>query len=214
MLNINSAGLGIRAVKTALLCLIAASLNCIIHPLLVPGLKLPLFADTVFTAAVTFYAGLFPGLVTALLTWVIGFAIKDDIITPFIICSIAEVFIIFLLKPPDVNMRMLNEERKRALFVSILARLMILYITVCITVSILGGIIDYVFYTILPNSKPARSAEDAFKGWLSQSPLHALVINILSRIPVNLIDRFIVILGGYFLSISLKKILKTVRHNQ
>ena len=187
-------------IKIAVLCIVAAVLNCVIFPLLVLILKLPLFVDTVFTAAVTFYAGLIPGLATALLTWIIGFAIKDDIVTPFILCSIAEVIIIFLLKPADVNTRILNEGRKRAVFVSVLARLMILYITVFIAISILGGLIDYLFYTVLPNIKPAFSAEDAFKEWLLQGSFHALAINILSRLPVNLIDRFIVIFGGYFLS--------------
>ena len=190
----------VNYIKIAALCVIAAALNCIIHPLLVPGLKLPLFVDTVFTAAVTFYAGLIPGLVTALLTWVIGFTIKDDIVTPFIICSIAEVLIIFLLKPAVVNTQILNEERKRTVFVSILARLMIVYITVCIVISILGGLIDYAFYTVLSNTKPDFSAEDAFKEWLLQGPFPVLVMNILSRLPVNLIDRLIVVFGGYFLS--------------
>jgi hypothetical protein len=181
----------------------AASLNSIIHPLLVPVLKLPLFVDTVFTAAVTFYAGLIPGLVTAVLTWVIGFAVKDDIVTPFILCSIAEVIIIFILKPAAVKIRTLNEDRKRAVFISILARLMMLYIIVCIAISILGGLIDYVFYTVLPNIKPAFSAEDAFKEWFFQGSIPVLAMDILSRLPVNLIDRFIVIFGGYFISRAL-----------
>ena len=195
-------------IKIAAMCIIAAALNHVIHPLLVPGFRLPLFVDTVFTAAVTFYAGLIPGLVTALLTWVIGFTIKDDIVTPFIICSIAEVIIIFLLKPYEVNTRMLNKEKKHTIFIIILAKLMVLYVAVCIAISILGGLVDYVFYTVLPNSKPAFSAEDAFKEWFLESPFPVLPMNILSRLPVNLVDRFIVIFGGYFISRALKRCLK------
>ena len=187
-------------VKIACFCVIAAALNNIIFPLLVLSLKLPLFVDTVFTAAVTFYAGLIPGLVTALLTWIIGFTIKDDIVNPFILCSIAEVIIIFLLKPAAVNTQTLNQDRKRAYFISILARLMILYITVCFVISILGGLIDYIFYTVMLNIKHVFSAEDAFKEWLLQGPFHVLVMNILSRLPVNIVDRFIVIFGGFFIS--------------
>jgi hypothetical protein len=169
---------------------------------------LPLFVDTVFTAAVTFYAGLIPGLATALLTWVIGFAIKDDIVTPFIICSIAEVIIIFLLKPAAVNTRLMYEEKKRSVFAVLLAQLMLVYISATLAVSVLGGLIDYIFYTALPNTKPSFSAEDAFKEWLLQGPLPVPVLNILSRIPVNLIDRFFVIFGGYLISRALAKFLK------
>ena len=79
----------------------------------------------------------------SILTWVIGFTIKDNIITPFILCSIAEVLIIFLFKPVVLNLHGLNEERKR--------------------------------------------------------------LNILARLPVNLIDRFIVIFGGYFISFLICK---------
>jgi len=59
----------------------------------------------------------------------------------------------------------------------------------------------------LPNTKPAYSAEDAFKEWLLQGPVPALVMNILSRLPVNLIDRFIIIFGGYFISRAIMKLL-------
>ncbi|MCL2209180.1 MAG: hypothetical protein FWC19_05330 [Treponema sp.] len=193
-------------VKIAALCIVSAVLNHIIFPLFVLVFKLPLFVDTVFTAAITFYAGLIPGLITAVLTWVIGFAIKNDIVTPFILCSIAEVFIIFLLKPAALNLRGLSKGRKRAVFIGVLARLMMLYITVCIVISILGGVIDFIFYTVLPNAKPAFSAEDAFKEWLFHDYLPVLAMNILSRLPVNIVDRFIVIFGGYFISCAIIKI--------
>ena len=198
----------VTPVGITVLCIIAEALNSIIYPILVPGFGLPLFVDTVFTAAVTFYAGLIPGLATALLTWVIGFTIKDGLIHPFIICSIAEVIIIFLLKPATVNTRIMDKERKRSVFVGVLAQLMVLFIIASLAVSLLGGLIDYIFYTALPNTKPSFSAEDAFKEWLFQRPLPVPVLNILSRIPVNLIDRFIVIFGGYFISRTLAKFLK------
>jgi len=193
-------------IKIAAICVLAAALNHLIFPVVVLGFRMPLFMDTVFTAAVTFYAGLIPGLAAALLTWVIGFTIKDGIINPFIICSIAEVILIFLLKPSDVRTRgLLSEEKKSFIFATTLASLMVLYITVCITISTLGGLIDYIFYTEFPNTKPDYSAEDAFKEWFSDSPIPMLILNILSRVPVNLVDRFIVIFGGYFISRGMVK---------
>ena len=200
----------------AALCVLAAALNSLIYPLVVHVFRMPLFVDTVFTAAITFYAGLIPGLATALLTWVIGFTIKDGIINPFIICSIAEVIIIFLLKPSVVKTRgLLSGEKKRLIFASTLVRLMILYITVCFAMSILGGLIDYIFYTVLPNIKPDYSAEDAFKEWSSDSrPIPVLILNIFSRLPINLIDRFIVIFGGYFISQGMVKIERKMRRKK
>ena len=196
------------SLKLAALCIIAAVLNHIIHPLLVPVLRLPLFVDTVFTAAVTFYAGLIPGLVTAFLTWIIGFTIKNGNIHPFIICSVAEVIIIFLLKPAEVDTRKLSAEKKRTAFIIIWGKLMVLYIIVCVSISILGGLIDYIFYTVLPNTKADFSAEDAFKEWYLQSAVTVLPMSILSRLPVNIVDRLIVIFGGYFISRILFKYIK------
>ena len=52
--------------KTALLCAAALALN-IATFLLVTYLRLPVFMDTIFTVALTFYAGLVPGLIVAAL---------------------------------------------------------------------------------------------------------------------------------------------------
>ncbi|MCL2215184.1 MAG: hypothetical protein FWC06_08265, partial [Treponema sp.] len=137
----------------------------------------------------------------------------NGIIHPFIICSIAEVFIIFLLRPAVVNQQGLNEEKKRAGFVNVLARLMLIYITVVVVISILGGLIDFIFYTLLANIKADYSAEDAFKEWLFQSSPSVLVMNILSRLPVNITDRFIVVFGGYFISQAFISLYKSKLNN-
>jgi hypothetical protein len=50
------------------------------------------------------------------------------------------------------------------------------------------------------------SAEDTVKINLLQSGIPVLVMNILSRIPVNVVDRFIVIFGGFGIAIIIKKI--------
>ena len=190
----------IYMVKTALLCVIAAALNHALSYFAVFDLKIPLFIDTIFTAAVTFAAGLIPGLVTAFLTWVIGF-IGTNELSPFIICSIAEVFLILWLKPSaEIKLKRSNNVRMFAENINVLARIMLLYIAASITVSVLGGLVDYIYFTVLPHSKDHISAEDVYKAGLQQSYFPVLVMNILSRIPVNLVDRFIVIFGGYFIS--------------
>ncbi|MCL2231115.1 MAG: hypothetical protein FWC01_08460, partial [Treponema sp.] len=129
--------------------------------------------------------------------------------SPFIICSIAEVFIIWLLKPSArIKLIRTNDDIVLAENIGVLARLMLLYISASVIVSILGGLIDYFYFTVLPISKAHISAEDVYKAGIRQSPFPVPIINILSRIPINLVDRFIVIFGGYFISLLIGRIKK------
>ena len=198
--------------KLSLLCVLAVALNFLLNNFCVYYVKFPLFLDTVFNVAVTFAAGLIPGLVTALLSyvalnsWAIGFY-------PFILCSIVEVLLVWWLMPVSQAKKHAEKdvlpETKSFSYISVFARLMVLYIVCSLTISVLGGIIDYFHYTVLSNHKLSFSAEDAFKIGLLRSGMPVLAIDILSRIPVNIVDRFIVIFGGYFISRALthKKIL-------
>lgn len=193
----------IRFLKLSLLCILAVGGNFLLNNLCVYFMKFPLFLDTVFNAAVAFAFGLIPGLVTALLSYValnslaIGFY-------PFILCSIVEVLLVCRLMP--VNQEKKHTEQaalpatKAFSYISVFARLMVLYIVCSLTISVLGGVIDYFYYAVLSNSKLSFSAEDTFKIGLLRSGIPVLAIDILSRIPVNIVDRFIVIFGGYFVS--------------
>jgi hypothetical protein len=96
------------------------------------------------------------------------------------------------------------KEKIIAYYTSIAAKLMFLYIICAITISVLGGVIDYVSQVFL--GKHYFSVEDNFKLSLIMNNLPILAVNILSRIPVNIVDRFIVIFGGYFISRGLVKI--------
>ena len=201
MLNTNDIRqkINLHLLKITLICVIAAFLNYFTGFFAVFELKIPLFIDTIFTAAVTFSFGLIPGLVTAFLTWVLGFVGTAEP-SPFIICSIAEVFLVWRLKPSGkLELKRSNDVRLFAENINILARLMLLYIAAAVTISVLGGLVDYFFFSVLPHSKDHISAEDVYKAGIHpEFPI--LLINILSRLPVNLVDRFIVIFGGYFIS--------------
>ena len=189
-----------RIVKLVLICVLAAGANYLLNTLSVYIIKIPLFLDTVFNAAVCFTVGIIPGIATALLTYA-ATSIRNGSFDPFILCAIAEVLIIWRLKPAEYP----KPAATLTSLVSVFARLMLLYITCCITISILGGVIDYFYYGVLLNPKQYFSAEDTFKIGLLQSGIPILTLNILSRIPVNLVDRFIVISGGYFISCGLKR---------
>jgi len=193
----------IHVLKLSLLCILAVGGNFLLNNFCVYFMKFPLFLDTVFNAAITFAAGFIPGLVTALLSYIalnslaIGFY-------PFVLCSIAEVLLIYLLMPANRRMKHARQTpfpaSKAFSYINVFARLMVLYIVCSLTISILGGVIDYFHYTVFSNSKLSFSAEDTFKIGLLRSNIPVLAMDILSRIPVNIVDRFIVIFGGYFIA--------------
>ena len=204
---------GWRIIKLGLLCVAAAGANYLVNNFCVYYLKIPLYLDTIFNAAVCFSAGLVPGIITAGLSYT-ALAARDSGFHPFVLCSIAEVLLIWQIKPSLSELPLANivnsteAERKRDSLVSVIARLMLLYIAASLAVSILGGIIDFITYNVLSNSKIFFSAEDAFKIGFLKSNIHPLAINIMSRIPVNMVDRFIVIFGGYGLALLCRKIIK------
>jgi hypothetical protein len=167
-------------------------------------LGFPLFLDTVFTAAVTFSLGLLPGIAVAVISLVIpGIYYKS--LNFFILCSITEVLLIYALKPAPVNIPDFVPKKKIvASYTSLAAKLMLLYIICAITISVLGGVIDYISQIFL--GKHYYSVEDNFKLSLIMNNFPVLAANILARIPINIVDRFIVIFGGYLISRGLVKI--------
>jgi len=202
-------------VKLSLLCIFAVGGNLLLGNFCVYFMKFPLFLDTVFNVAVTFAAGLIPGLVTTMLSYSV-IAFMNNSFSPFILCSIAEVIIVYCLKPAEPKKKQQGEslarsaspEMKINALVSVFAKLMVLYIACFLAISVLGGIIDFFFYGIWSNPKLYFSAEDAFKIGLLRSGIPLLTMDILSRVPVNIVDRFIVIFGGYFVSRLIVKLNK------
>ena len=201
--------------KIVLVCAAAAGANFGLSTLLVHVLKAPLYLDTLFTVALSFSAGILPGLFTALLTQ-LATGIRESSVTPFVLCSIAEVLLVCRLNPASVPKRrqsdrivMIQQARASASWISIFAGLLLLYIAACIAISVLGGTIDFLYHSVWLKPKSYFSAEDTFKiGLLRQNSIPVLAMDILSRIPVNLVDRFIVIFGGFLISRGLNRVLR------
>ena len=197
----------IRWLKLLLIIILAAAANSGINFLCVNIIKVPLFLDTVFTAAITFSLGLIPGLSVAVSAMLL-LNIYYNSINPYILCSIAEVLLIWALKPADPEItKFATKEKIIASYTGVAAKLMLLYIVCAISISVLGGVINYVSDMIRGPSL-YYSPEDVFKLGFIMSDLPALAVNILSRIPVNLVDRFIVIFGGYFISRGIVKLME------
>ena len=200
--------------KVAALCLVSALLNSAVSYFINDVGKALLFLDTLFTAAMCFGFGLLPGLFTALLLPVFT-AFKYilmglDLATTwwtllFLPCVILEVLLIFSfrdkIKPLDDAFR-----KKSSLvnFISLAPVLLLLVVLDCIVVSVSGGIIDFILTKL---SVPKTSyPEESIKIGLLRNNVPVIASAILSRIPVNIIDRFFVVFGGYGVSILYRKI--------
>jgi len=191
---------------------IAAALLNILFNTFIINFRIPLFLDTVFTAAIAFAFGVIPGIFTALLTWFL-LGIYYGGFNFYILCSITEVIIICALKPsaPDIP-NFASKEKIAASYTALVSKLFLLYILCVVTISIVGGVVDYI--TNLFIERNYYSVEDLFKPGLFMSNMPVLAVNIISRLPVNIVDRFIVILAGFLISRGLLKIIKTKKNSE
>jgi hypothetical protein len=98
------------------------------------------------------------------------------------------------------------KERSLQSFIGVASHLLVLAAVDCIIISLLGGIIDY-FITTLSMPR-AFYPEDTFKLGLLRNRVPVLAAAIFSRVPINIVDRFIVMIGGYGISLLYRKILK------
>ncbi|AEF85253.1 hypothetical protein TREPR_3522 [Treponema primitia ZAS-2] len=194
----------IYRVKLVLCCLFAVGANFLLTRFKGDVLALPLYLDTLFTCAVTFAAGLLPGICTAVLTATtfpyIFYGVHKD--TLFVLCSIAEVLLIWSFR------RRLSEEKGAPVqvsFVNKVAVLFILAVFACLMESLLGGVIDYFLFNFWGETKFRYSPEDRFKLGLLRNNMPLLWASIISRLPINIVDRFIVIFGGYSVSLGIRK---------
>ena len=195
-----------KIIKIAVLCVIAVFMNLLLSSFIMNYLKFPLFLDTVFTAAIAFAFGVIPGIFTAVLTWFLPCVFYSGF-NYYIICSIAEVLLICAVKTtaPDIP-AFASKEKIIVSYTALVSKLFLLYVLCAISISILGGVVDYI--THLFTERHYFGIDDLFKPGLIIYNLPILAVNILSRIPINIVDRFIVIFGGYFIYRGLVKLIR------
>ncbi|MDR0503766.1 MAG: hypothetical protein LBH16_10660 [Treponema sp.] len=200
-----------KIINIAIFCVIAALMNLLLSAFVMNFLRFPLFLDTVCTAAIAFTFGAIPGIVTAVLTWFLP-CVYHGSFSFYVLCSIAEVLFICAIKPSAVHISDFSQgewmaaskEKIAASYTALVSKLFLLYILCAIAISVLGGVVDYITHTFM--ERHYFSIDDTFKPGLIMYNLPALAVNIVSRIPVNIVDRFIVIFGGYFISRALMRI--------
>ena len=187
-----------KFIKIFLICVLAVAGN-IFFILVRDTPWLPLFVDTIFTVAVTFALGLFPGLAVAVLTWAVDGA-RWIYIHPFVIVSIVEVLLVHRLRPIDSGEQSRGPEKRMTYIVGIFVRLILIYAACVVAVSVSGGVIDFLYHTVLGMERTPYVALNALRMAFLREGIPTLAANILARLQINMADRFIVVFGGYLVS--------------
>jgi hypothetical protein len=217
---------GLRPVlwKVCALCLVSAVGNTLLTTWVINAAQLPLFLDTLFTVAITMSAGLIPGLGTGVLIYppvYVLCAIFLRNIPPstawasffFAPCAIIEVALVWIfhgkIKRRSAAPPPAAERRSLTSFFGAAVPLMLLAAADCAAVSVAGGIIDTALFTFPsgPRQDFSPYSVDTLKLGLLRSNMPFLAAAILARIPINIVDRFIVVFGGYGVSILYRKFL-------
>ena len=194
----------------AVLCLVSAVLNALVMAAFRLLLETPLYLDTVFTVAMAFYGGLLPGVVTGLLTnLVIGtvwFTGGGDYLYALCNAVVALVTVLFVRLCPeelDIGRDGFSFARRSRRLLRVLytvTALFLLSFALAVALSLSGGLISFFIKYCIPGSLGGVGPELLYAPSLSRFSLPALAVEILSRIPVNIIDRLVTAFGGYALA--------------
>jgi hypothetical protein len=205
----------IVSINILVLCIVAAFCNSVLSYVDSALLKIPLYLDTVFIVAVCFAKGIVPALFTGLIFCrVFTFFIYKYLFyysaevfwvsCIFSLCILAEIILVFVFHQNiKTKEKVFFEKPSLFSFINIASRLLVLVVIDCIMISVLGGLIDVVITAL--SAPRAFNPEDTFKLGLLRSNMPFLPAAILSRIPINIVDRFIAVFAGYGLSLLWKR---------
>ena len=202
--------------KILVLCAVCALCNAALSYLLNTLLKVPLYADTIFTVAMCFTAGVFAGILTGAALSPLAFFLVCKYLLDlpyeiswvrniFTICVLAEIALVCFFHA-KIKGREAVFLKKPALnsFTGIATHLLVLVALDCIVVSVCGGTIDFILGTV--SAPLAYSPEDTFELGLLHNNIPLFATAIFARIPINIVDRFIAVFGGYGISLALRKV--------
>jgi uncharacterized membrane protein len=203
-----------RPVRLAVLALAGAVCNVLAYVVFVRRLGLPLYLDTVFTMTVAFLGGPWWGALTGFCTNMMLHSIwyGGPLYYLFILCNIAVALVTALfvrLFPAelDVSASAAVPAPKSQRIVTLLDRcivLILLSFSLCIAISLLGGLTGTLIKTIIPD--PNSGTELRFLPTLIRKNLPLVLVETLSRIPVNVIDRPVSAFCAYITARLLRRV--------
>ena len=167
--------------------------------------QLPLFCDTIFIMALSFFAGPWWGVLAGFFNHLIDFALHRTMelghlfmLCHFLAALTAGYFKILFIKKYDSRF---------LLFV----KLNILVIVLCLVMSVSGGIISYILNNIEAYNK--ASSQTDFLTFLWQNKFNSkLLLQIAVRIPVNIADRFICTFAAWGVYLAAKKLTDLINY--
>jgi hypothetical protein len=200
------------------LCLFSLAANALLGSLANGIFKISLYLDTVFTAALAFAFGFLPAFAVALLLPVQNYLnflisrtefVTDFVGYAFILCIVAEIILVCVFR------RVIQEPESRFFarpsfdsFIPLAAPLLALAVLDCLAVSLSGGLIDFFIVRVFMSGH-RRFPEDLFKLSFLKNNMPLLAASIAARIPINIVDRFIVVFGGYGVSLLYRRVAKS-----
>jgi len=206
--------------KIIILCLASAFANAAFSYIISGLLNVPLYVDTIFTVAMCFTAGMFSGILTGAVFSPLFFFIVFKFImrvtldvalirNVFVICIFAEIFLVCYfynkIKTREADFLEKLAAKQDVLFAFFLVAVQLLFLVVldCIIISVLGGIIELIIEQF---STPWKySPSDIFKLGFLRNNAPSFIAGILSQFPINIVDRFIAVFGGYGISLIFRR---------
>ena len=201
--------------KILFICIVSTIGNMLLSYFVSGIAKIPLYLDTVFTTAVCFSLGLGPGLFTGVVLGPLFSLISHKYFYKypmqtawttiiFSLCIAVEILVVcFYIKRIKSRETIFLEKPSLNSFIGLAPFLLSLAALDCIAISLTGGIIDFTLTLI--HTPRIYSPEDTFKLGLLRNNIPLLAAAIFSRIPINIVDRFIVIFGGFGISLLYRK---------
>lgn len=188
-----------------ILSIICGFLDYLICDLVAWVNQLPLFCDTIFIMALSFFAGPWWGVLAGFFYHLIDFSLHHTMelghlfmLCHFLAALTAGYFKILFIKKSDSRF---------LLFV----KLNILAIVLCLVMSVSGGIISYILNNIEAYNK--ASSQTDFLTFLWQNKFNSkLILQIAVRIPVNIADRFICTFAAWGVYLAAKKLTDLINY--
>ena len=211
----------VRIILMLFLCTSGSVINVILNIFASQFMFLPLYMDTIFTISITFLAGPVWGCFTGLLTNLIGHTYNfwgfESYL--FALCNIATALITWMfcrIFPDKLTYRHISADY--ASFASAKSRyldeimskafaLTLLSFTLCFAISILGGLITFFIELIRSSAENNPVTNPASVPTMFYSDMPFLAKEIMSRIPINIIDRLISAFLGFGIGLIISKII-------
>jgi hypothetical protein len=193
--------------KIVIICLVSTAANFGLSR--ISGLLgLGLYLDTVFTVGAAFAGGLAAGLITAALSTIAyGLSYTYWGFWLFGLCSAAAALLAHGAQRFFLSRYVPAAGNEEAPPLDRIIMLVVLSLAMCVLMSLMGALIAVFIQLVLRRPLYDVSAETWLKVGLLRQGLDLAAAELFARIPVNIVDRFISVFGGYGAALLLKRLL-------